>query len=110
MSKKTTYRDIVFEIVKSIPEGKVASYGQIAKLIPGCTARMVGYALSSLPNNSDVPWQRVINVKGKISPHGAGFGSAMQQALLEQEGVIFDVENRIDFELFGCDLSKTQEF
>ena len=101
MKKKITYRDMVYEIVKEIPSGKVASYGQISKLIPGCTARMVGYALSSLPNDSGVPWQRVINSKGKISPHGAGFGSAMQRALLEQEGVVFDQESRIDFELFG---------
>lgn len=101
MNDKLTYRDMVFEIVKEIPTGKVASYGQISKLIPGCTARMVGYALASLPNQSGVPWQRVINSQGKISPHGAGFGSAMQRKLLEEEGVIFDSENRIDFKVFG---------
>lgn len=101
MNDNLTYRDMVFEIVKEIPTGKVASYGQISKLIPGCTARMVGYALASLPNQSGVPWQRVINSKGKISPHGAGFGSAMQRKLLEEEGVIFDSENRIDFKVFG---------
>lgn len=101
MNDNLTYRDMVFEIVKEIPTGKVASYGQISKLIPGCTARMVGYALASLPNQSGVPWQRVINSQGKISPHGAGFGSAMQRKLLEEEGVIFDSENRIDFKVFG---------
>ncbi len=110
MTYKSTYRDHVFEVVKRIPQGKVASYGQIANLIPGCTARMVGYALASLPNNSDVPWQRVINFKGKISPHGAGFGSAMQRALLEQEDIIFDQENRIDFEMFGWDPSEPPGF
>lgn len=101
MNKKITYRDMVFDIVKQIPVGKVASYGQISKMIPGCTARMVGYALASLPNDSGVPWQRVINAKGKISPHGAGFGSAMQRALLEQEGVIFKVDNSIDMSIYG---------
>lgn len=101
MSKKITYRDMVFDIVKQIPSGKVASYGQISKMIPGCTARMVGYALASLPNDSGVPWQRVINAKGKISPHGAGFGSAMQRALLEQEGIIFNTDNSIDMSIFG---------
>ena len=101
MNKKITYRQMVFEIVKRIPAGKVASYGQIAKMIPGCTARMVGYALASLPTESGVPWQRVINAKGKISPHGAGFGSAMQHNLLEQEGVIFNEEQVIDFNIFG---------
>jgi len=49
----------------------------------------------------------VINAKGKISPHGAGFGSAMQRALLEDEGVMFDHENRINFELFGWNPSET---
>ncbi len=102
MKKKITYRDLVFELVKQIPPGKVASYGQISRMIPGCTARMVGYALASLPNDSGVPWQRVINSKGKISPHGAGFGSAMQRALLEQEGVIFQEDNSLDFNVFGC--------
>lgn len=101
MSKKITYRDIVFDIVKQIPAGKVASYGQISKLIPGCTARMVGYALASLPNDSGVPWQRVINSKGKISPHGAGFGSAMQRALLEQEGIIFNKDNSIEMSIYS---------
>jgi methylated-DNA-protein-cysteine methyltransferase-like protein len=101
MSKKITFRDLVFDIVKQIPAGKVASYGQISKMIPGCTARMVGYALASLPNDSGVPWQRVINSKGKISPHGAGFGSAMQRALLEQEGIIFREDNSIDMRNFG---------
>lgn len=101
MSKKITYRDLVFDIVKQIPAGKVASYGQISKMIPGCTARMVGYALASLPNDSGVPWQRVINSKGKISPHGAGFGSAMQRALLEQEGINFKEDNSIDMRNFG---------
>ncbi len=101
MTDKITYRDMVFETVKKIPAGKVASYGQISRFIPGCTARMVGYALASLPNQSGVPWQRVINSKGKISPHGAGFGSAMQRKLLEEEGVVFDSENRIDFNVYG---------
>lgn len=101
MSKKITYRDMVFDIVNQIPAGKVTSYGQISKMIPGCTARMVGYALASLPNDSGVPWQRVINSKGKISPHGAGFGSAMQRALLEQEGIIFKEDNSIDVNIYG---------
>lgn len=106
MDKKITYRDKVFELVKQIPPGKVASYGQISRMIPGCTARMVGYALASLPNDSGVPWQRVINSKGKISPHGAGFGSAMQRVLLEQEDIIFDLEDRIDFNVYGWDRSE----
>jgi methylated-DNA-protein-cysteine methyltransferase-like protein len=98
---KPTYRDLVYEIVQRIPTGKVARYGQIASLVPGCTARMVGYALAALPADLDVPWQRVINAKGKISPHGAGFGSALQFQLLLDEGVVFDIEGRTNFDIYG---------
>jgi methylated-DNA-protein-cysteine methyltransferase-like protein len=62
---------------------------------------MVGYALASLPKDTDVPWQRVINSKGKISPHGFGFGSHMQRVILEEEGVVFNSEDVIDLERFG---------
>ena len=102
MSKeKPNYRDLIYEIVRQIPSGKVTSYGRIARLVPGCTARMVGYALAALPAGMDVPWQRVINAKGKISPHGAGFGSALQYQLLLDEEIVFDIEGRIDFDIFG---------
>jgi len=57
--------------------------------------------MAALPEGSDVPWQRVINYKGEISPHGFGYGSAMQHLLLEEEGVVFDVEDRIDFNVYG---------
>lgn len=101
MNNKPTYRDFVYEIVKCIPPGKVASYGQISRMIPHCTARMVGFAMSSTPEDQNIPWHRVINSQGKISPHGAGFGSALQKQLLEEEGIKFDVENKIDIDHFG---------
>ncbi|MHB8134600.1 MAG: MGMT family protein [Anaerolineaceae bacterium] len=101
MKNSPTYRDFIYEIVRNIPSGKVASYGQIARMVPRCTARMVGFAMASTPENQDIPWQRVINSKGEISPHGAGFGSALQRSLLEQEGIIFDLENKIDLDQFG---------
>jgi methylated-DNA-protein-cysteine methyltransferase-like protein len=91
----------IYAAVRQIPHGKVASYGQIARIVGGCSAQMVGFALAALPNGSDVPWQRVINVQGKISPHGYGFGSAVQRDLLLSEGVEFGLEDRIDFERFG---------
>lgn len=96
-----SYRDRVYELVRQIPRGKVATYGQIARLAAPCSARMVGYALAGLPRGSDVPWQRVINSQGKISPHGAGFGSAMQRVLLEEEGVQFDAAGKVDFAQVG---------
>lgn len=91
----------IYAVVRQIPRGKVATYGQVAGLAGGVTARMVGYAMSALPNGTDVPWQRVINVAGKISPHGMGIGSLMQRQILESEGVEFDLEGRIDFNRFG---------
>ena len=57
----------IHRIISLIPSGKVATYGQIAEIVGGCSARMVGYAASAIPQDSDIPWQRVINYKGGIS-------------------------------------------
>ncbi len=91
----------IYAIVRQIPPGKVASYGQIAGIVGTCTARMVGYAMAALPEGTDVPWQRVINAQGKISPHGFGYGSWLQEQLLREEGVEFDPQGRINFKVFG---------
>ena len=95
--------DRIYDMVRQIPPGRVTTYGRIAELVGGCTARMVGYAMAALKRGTapDVPWQRVINAKGKVSVHGDGFGNAMQRVILEQEGVVFDLNGRVDFELFG---------
>jgi methylated-DNA-protein-cysteine methyltransferase-like protein len=98
---KTPLYARIYAVVRQIPAGKVATYGQIAGIVGGCTARMVGYAMASLPDSADVPWQRVINRLGKISPHGAGFGSALQRSLLEDEGIQFDRQGRVDFDQCG---------
>lgn len=93
----------IYAMVRHVPSGKVTTYGQIAELVGGCTARMVGYAMAALKCGTapDVPWQRVINAKGKVSVHGDGIGNAMQRAILEEEGVIFDANDRVDFRQFG---------
>jgi methylated-DNA-protein-cysteine methyltransferase-like protein len=85
----------VYAVVRQIPPGRVATYGQIAAIVGNCTARMVGYALASLPSDSDVPWQRVINAQGKISPRGDNLGAAVQQDLLEEEGVLFSPDRKV---------------
>lgn len=64
--------------------------------IPG-NARQVGYALHCLPEDSDVPWQRVVNRQGRISLFTAG---GIQRALLESEGVVFDARETIDLNEF----------
>jgi methylated-DNA-protein-cysteine methyltransferase-like protein len=98
--KDPTYQQVVYAIVRQIPSGLVASYGQIARIAGGgVSARMVGYALAALPQGNDVPWQRVINSQGKISL--PGFGRLMQEKLLHEEGVEISPEGRIDLQRFG---------
>ncbi len=85
-------------LVRLIPRGKVASYGQIAGYIPGVTPRMVGYAMAGSGARADLPWHRVLNAKGSISGHA---GAAEQRRLLEEEGVRFDMHERLDWTLYG---------
>jgi methylated-DNA-protein-cysteine methyltransferase-like protein len=97
---KPVYQRIL-AIVRQIPRGRVATYGQIAWIEGSCTPRMVGYALAGLPDGSDVPWQRVINSQGMISPRADGSGTIEQRQRLEEEAVRFDAEDRVDFDHFG---------
>jgi methylated-DNA-protein-cysteine methyltransferase-like protein len=94
----------VYILVRQIPRGKVASYGQIAALLghPGA-ARTVGWALNALRDSEidDVPWQRVINSHGRISISRVDLGADLQRALLEQEGVVFGANDRVDLQRFG---------
>ena len=90
----------IHHIISLIPSGKVATYGQIAVIVGGCTARMVGYAASTIPQHSDIPWQRVINYKGGISQRSSGTGGLRQQKLLEAEGIEFDQNGRTNLKHF----------
>jgi len=84
----------IYSVVKLIPHGKVATYGQIATLAGYYRqARQVGYALHVVPSD-DIPWHRVINAQGKISLN-LEMGGAVQRKLLENEGVIFTAANII---------------
>lgn len=91
----------IHAVVARIPRGRVSSYGRIAKLTGGCGARQVGYALSALPAHSDVPWQRVVNGAGGISRRSGGDSHRLQRRLLEEEGVEFGPDGRIDLARFG---------
>jgi len=88
----------IYSVVRAIPAGRVATYGQVAAIAGRCTPRMVGYAMASVPAGSDVPWQRVVNSRGAISLKGDG--AEFQRAMLESEGVQF-VEGRVDLEVYG---------
>ena len=97
--KSPLYQQI-HEIIRLIPSGKVATYGQIAEIVGGCTARIVGYATSAIPVDSDIPWQRVINYKGKISSRSRGSGELLQQELLEGEGIQFDQSGKTNLKYY----------
>ena len=83
----------VYKIVQQIPEGRVMAYGQIAELIPHCTARMVGYALSATPDDLEIPWWRVVNSQLKISLPGAHY--ELQKKLLMEEGIVFSTSGKM---------------
>ena len=90
----------IYAVVRRIPRGRVATYGQVAELagLDG-HARQVGYALHALPDDS-IPWHRVINARGEISPRSAGDSHELQRHLLEAEGVEFNVTGRIPLERY----------
>ena len=87
----------IYSVVLRIPEGRVATYGQVARLagMPG-QARQVGYALSALGGELPVPWHRVVNAQGRISCRSGCLSADTEQRLrLESEGVRFDDHDRI---------------
>jgi len=90
----------IFDAVRSLPEGNVSTYGRIAQHI-GCSAQMVGFAMAAVPDDSDVPWHRVINYQGTISPRTDGYSDGLQRALLEAEGIRFDEKGRVDLNRYG---------
>ena len=90
----------IYATVRRIPRGRVASYGQVAR-VAGLTnaARQVGYALHTLPSGSTVPWHRVLNAEGAISLRNEH--ALTQRMLLTREGVRFDSRGRVDLDRQG---------
>lgn len=87
----------IYAVVRRIPRGRVATYGQVAELagLPG-QARLVGYALAGLADHGRVPWHRVVNAEGRVSARGSGPGGTVLQRLqLEAEGVVFGAGGRL---------------
>lgn len=87
----------VYFLVRAVPSGKVTTYGQLGSMCGISDSRTVGEGMNAAPG--DVPWQRVINSRGTISIQGAT--GARQRALLEDEGVEFDANGRVDFAEVG---------
>jgi len=99
------YYEQVWQLVRQVPQGKVATYGQIAQMLPppadvepqeykAWSPRWVGDAMAACPD--DVPWQRVINAQGRISERP---GAQRQRQLLEEEGVVF-VNDKVDLKRY----------
>jgi len=90
----------IYSVVRRIPRGRVASYGQVAAEA-GLTnaARQVGYALHALPHGSAVPWHRVVNAQGAISLRN--HHALTQRMLLTREGVRFNARERVELARFG---------
>jgi len=92
---------IIWDIVREIPKGRVATYGEIAR-VSGLLnqARLIGYALHNLPPKSKIPWHRVINSQGKISFPKNTSVYRQQRRLLEKEGIVF-TKDKVDLGKYG---------
>lgn len=97
----------IYEVVKTIPAGRVATYGMVAMLAGNPRwARVVGYALHVNPQPGVIPCHRVVNRLGEPAPGFAFGGEGVQRAMLEAEGIVFDENGRIDLSVYGI-FSKT---
>lgn len=95
-------RNRVYAFVKEIPKGRVATYGQIAAHLGNRNlSRAVGNALHHNPNPKEIPCYRVVNAKGEVSQAFAFGGAAAQRQLLEQEGIVFESDGKIDLKKYG---------
>ena len=91
----------IYAVVRRIPSGRVATYGQVARLAGlGGHARQVGYALHAMATARSVPWHRVINARGEISRRSQPGSDAAQRQILEREGVAFDAHGRVDLRCY----------
>ncbi len=93
--------ELIYDVVRRIPPGKVATYGQVALLAGNPRwSRVVGFALHVNPDPGNIPCHRVVNRFGELSPAFAFGGENRQRALLEAEGVAFTPEGRVDLRRF----------
>jgi len=95
------FKQIIWQVVAAIPEGRVATYGQVASLCgyPGY-ARYIGHTLKQLPESSLLPWHRVVNAKGKLSFPIDSAGYQQQKERLQKEGITFN-KHKIDLKVYA---------
>lgn len=103
----TSTFDKVYEIVKKIPRGKVATYGMIAMLVGNPRwSQVVGFALHANPDNSIIPCHRVVNRFGEVADAFKFGGGNIQRQMLEQEGVEFTIDGKVDMKRFLWDCAE----
>jgi methylated-DNA-protein-cysteine methyltransferase-like protein len=95
-----TVYDRIYRVIRRVPRGRVATYGQIAELAKASGPRQVGYALHALPDGHDLPWHRIINARGMVSLDSGIGGGSLQRALLEAERITFDTKGRVDLQRY----------
>jgi len=100
VAMRTEILEQIYTIVAQVPTGRVTTYGRIAKMTEGATARMVGSAMRQLPEGHDLPWHRVINASRRVAEHG---GARRQHEKLRGEGVVFDAHGRVPTHLIWPD-------
>lgn len=105
------FYDAVYKLVREIPRGRVMTYGQIATILGAPrAARAVGYAMRASGRMDDVPWQRVINGRGRISARNEVGRPLMQKMLIEAEGVVFDADEVIDLDRYRWEPEHPEEY
>ena len=95
-------KEKVYEFVKNIPQGKVATYGQIAEYLGNKNlARVVGNVLHNNPDPTIIPCHRVVNAKGEVAEHFAFGGAKGQREKLEKEGIVFEENGKVNLKKYG---------
>ncbi len=95
-------KERVYEFLKTVPRGKVTTYGQIAVFLGNRNlARAVGNMLHSNPDPAHIPCHRVVNSRGQVAANFAFGGAVAQRALLEKEGIVFEANGCIDLKKYG---------
>ncbi len=94
--------DKIYDVVRTIPRGRVATYGMVAMLAGNPRwARVVGYALHCNPEPGIIPCHRVVNRNGKVASGFAFGGGEIQRAMLEEEGIVFETDGHINLKKYS---------
>ncbi len=102
MQKTTNSYGRIYDVVKHIPEGKVMTYGQVARIANVATPRVVGFALHVNPDEQHIPCHRVVFADGSLTQGYAFGGEGVQKERLLKEGVVFTQKGKVDLENSLC--------